>query len=90
MRVGVEEPRGEDLMVVGLEQLTGRFAAGVTGRRLQHRDPLDFLHDQQPAGGELGVDAGHAEPVERRQHLSHPFDVRGLVPEVEFAQQRGR
>jgi hypothetical protein len=87
VRVGVEEPGREDLMVVSLEELAGRFAAGVTGWRLQHRDPLDFLHHEQPAGGQFGVHAGHAEPVERRQHLPHPFDVRGFVPEVQFAQK---
>ncbi len=51
VRVGVEEPVGEDLLVVGLEQLPGRLAARLARWCLQQRDPLNLLQDQQPPGG---------------------------------------
>ena len=84
MRVGVEEPGRQDLLVVGLEQLTGRLTARLARGRLQQRYPLDFLHDQQPPV-DAGVHARHREPVEGRQNLPHPLDAGRLVPEVQLA-----
>jgi hypothetical protein len=83
----VEEPLGQDLRVVGLEELACRFRPRLALRRRADRGALDLLHDEEPGRGQVVVDGGNLEPRVRLEHLAHPVDVRGLLPEVELALQ---
>ena len=90
MRIGVEEPFAEDLLVVAREQLAGGLAAGLLGRRLAHADAGDLVHDEQAAGRELEVDARRVETVEVGQQRPDALDAGGLDREIELAPQRFR
>ena len=66
VRIGVEEPLAEDLLVVAREQLAGRLVAGLLGRRLAHGDAHHLLHHEQAPRRELRVHARRGEAIEAR------------------------
>ena len=88
MRVRVEEALGQDLPVVGLQELARCLLALGSLGRLANRDPLDLLHHEQPGGAQIPEHLWHVEPVVLREHRAHPVDAARLLPEVELALQR--
>jgi hypothetical protein len=70
VRVGVEEPFHNHLVVVRLEELAGCLLPRRPVGCLPYGDALNLLHHQQPRCRVLLVDIRHVQPRKRRQHLS--------------------
>ena len=60
--IGVEEPVGQDLAVVRLQELARGLPSGGPLGRLADGDALDLLHHQEPGARVVAVDHGDSEP----------------------------
>ena len=87
----MEEAVLEDLLVIGLDQLTRRLGALRALRGIEQRNRVDdLIDDQQARGRELSVAARDADAVIARDDLAHADRVARLLAEVELVAKRAR